>query len=217
MPEPTTPAPPPSPPSCAGCVGCGGPDCIERPEAVEIPLDVARTLHAMLGGLLGEHNEPPARDMMREAIAGALRTAAYYCDGDCGLDEPACNAAHAIRVDAWAHGVVSDISGPVDALTTAVLAVRDGEVERLRERVATMGDALTAAGDMYRTQRTRAEEAEARIAAALALHQPRGVVGAAEHGEPADCSTCGPNTYPCPTVTALTAPHGPGGHDGGGK
>lgn len=35
------------------------------------------------------------------------------------------------------------------------------------------------------------------------LHQPSGVVAAAEAGEPADCATCGPNTWPCPTIRAL--------------
>jgi hypothetical protein len=94
-----------------------------EPVPVEIPLAEARTLHAMLGDLLSEHDEPApstSRDTMRDAIATALRAAAYHCDGDCGLDEPVCDAAHAIRVDAWAHEVVSDISGPVQAIAAAI-------------------------------------------------------------------------------------------------
>jgi hypothetical protein len=36
-----------------------------------------------------------------------------------------------------------------------------------------------------------------------ALHQPVGVVAAAEFGNPPDCAICGPNIWPCPTIRAL--------------
>jgi hypothetical protein len=36
-----------------------------------------------------------------------------------------------------------------------------------------------------------------------ALHQPVGVVAAAEFGNPPDCAICGPNIWPCPTIEAL--------------
>lgn len=41
-----------------------------------------------------------------------------------------------------------------------------------------------------------------------ALHQPTGVVAAAEHGNPPDCTTCGPNIWPCPTIRALDGEDG---------
>lgn len=36
------------------------------------------------------------------------------------------------------------------------------------------------------------------------LHQPTGVVAATESGNPPDCTTCGPNRWPCPTYQAIT-------------
>lgn len=45
-----------------------------------------------------------------------------------------------------------------------------------------------------------------------ALHQPVGVVAAAEFGEPPECSTCGPLSWPCATYNAVTEPApGPAG------
>lgn len=35
------------------------------------------------------------------------------------------------------------------------------------------------------------------------LHQPTGVVAAAEAGSEPDCAVCGPNVWPCPTYRAL--------------
>ncbi|MGW5175871.1 hypothetical protein ACWERY_16105 [Streptomyces sp. NPDC004082] len=35
------------------------------------------------------------------------------------------------------------------------------------------------------------------------LHQPASVVAAAEAGVAPDCTVCGPNVWPCPTVRAL--------------
>lgn len=48
--------------------------------------------------------------------------------------------------------------------------------------------------------------AQAAIARVRALHQPTGVVAAAEFGNPPDCPTCGPNRWPCPTYEAVTKP-----------
>ncbi|MFL1903112.1 hypothetical protein ACJWDR_29005 [Streptomyces tauricus] len=47
-----------------------------------------------------------------------------------------------------------------------------------------------------------------RLARALALHEPTGVVAAAEHGLPPDC-TAGCGDWPCATYNALTAEPGP--------
>lgn len=54
----------------------------------------------------------------------------------------------------------------------------------------------------------RVERAEAAVARVRALHQPTGVVAAAEHGQPPDCAVCGPNRWPCPTYQA-TEPTSP--------
>lgn len=70
-------------------------------------------------------------DGLREQYAEAIRTAAFYCDGDCGMAEADCLAAHLIQVGAWTFGVVSDVSGPPGALADAVLAGRDREMEQL--------------------------------------------------------------------------------------
>lgn len=35
------------------------------------------------------------------------------------------------------------------------------------------------------------------------LHEPTGVVAAAEFGNPPDCAVCGENVWPCPTVRVL--------------
>lgn len=76
-------------------------------------------------------------------------------------------------------------------------------------------DLITAAFRAYRAadllsgaERER-QNAEARITRARELHQPANVLASAEHGEPADCTTCGPGTWGpdgCPTLQALTSP-----------
>lgn len=52
-------------------------------------------------------------------------------------------------------------------------------------------------------QKQRADQAETAVDRVRALHQPTGVVAAAEHGNPPDCTTCGHNCWPCPTIRAL--------------
>ncbi len=49
----------------------------------------------------------------------------------------------------------------------------------------------------------RVDELLATIARVRALHQPAGVVAAAEFGNPPDCTTCGANCWPCDTIRAL--------------
>lgn len=124
---------------------------------VEIPLAHARTLHAMLGDLLAEHDEPGADLGLRETIAGALRAAAEACGPDCALPEEECVRVNPIREDATTFGVISDIHGPIDAIADAVLAVVQPELDRLTvsqqgasERQALLEearDALEAAGE----------------------------------------------------------------------
>lgn len=83
------------------------------------------------------------------------------------------------------------------AVQRAETAERD--VRIYRDRLARLTDG-------YAEQFRRLEAAEAALARVRALHQPTGVVAAAEFGNPADCPTCGPNTWPCPTYLAVTEP-----------
>lgn len=62
-------------------------------------------------------------------------------------------------------------------------------------------DEMVATVEQHMDRATRAEAAIERV---RALHQPVGVVAAAEFGNPPDCATCGPNTWPCPTYNATT-------------
>jgi hypothetical protein len=71
-----------------------------------------------------DYRTVPADDEQetRQQLTAALRKAAYYCEG-CGLSERDCMDAHPIQVGMWQHGVVADLSGPVEDIATAVLPV----------------------------------------------------------------------------------------------
>lgn len=72
---------------------------------------------------------PPA-PADREHIAQALTAAAHDCDGDCGLTEADCRAAHPIVVSATVGDTVH-IDGPVEAIADAVLAVLPSPADRV--------------------------------------------------------------------------------------
>lgn len=65
------------------------------------------------------------RERFRQQFAGAVRAAAYACEGDCGLTEAQCHTAHPIQAAAPSGDVVT---APVDALAEAVLPL----VEEMR-------------------------------------------------------------------------------------
>lgn len=48
------------------------------------------------------------------------------------------------------------------------------------------------------------DELHERLDRVRQLHQPTGVVAAAEAGVEPDCAVCGPNSWPCPTYNAVT-------------
>lgn len=154
---------------------------------------------------------------LRERIAERLRGAAYSCDcADCA-DPAVCDAAHPIQVGCWTHGRVSDISGPVDAITDVVMAAvtpalnaSAGEAMLLRAQLATGEQAVeqmrarvvelkaTIAG--YEDH-CRAERAEAALVRVRALH-------VALPGRPpaaGECAECG-DYWPCDTIRALDNP-----------
>jgi hypothetical protein len=126
---------------------------------------------------------------LRERIADAIQQAAHDCDSDTGPDAGACRAQHPIQIGAWHHGVVSDVYGPVDAITAAVLAVVQPEMdahEQLHHQLADSlgrpistpwGYLITAAFRAYRAadllsgaERER-QEAEAALAEARATNE----------------------------------------------
>lgn len=136
----------------------------DEPVPVEIPLAEARVLHAMLSGILAEH-DGAGDPTLREAIARALRDAAFFCDGECGDDEAACDAAHPIQEAATTHGVISDLYGPVDDIAGVVAGVCDRGTEELRGELAELRSGVdemtTLAAEEFVAQRTRADTAEA--------------------------------------------------------
>lgn len=99
----------------------------------------------------------------------------------------------------WAEHVVAAIS---DAHTCKVLAFHE---RRIAEH-----------WECFMTQKVRAEQAEARIAAARALHQPADGLGHTDHGyaEMQACTSCGTRdefaiAWPCSTIAALDGPADP--------
>lgn len=108
----------------------------DEPVPVEIPIAGARVLHAMLSGVLAEH-DGAGDPTLREVIAGALRDAAFSCDGECGSDEAACAAAHPIQEAATTHGVISDLYGPIDDIAEVVAGVVQPVIDAERGRADT--------------------------------------------------------------------------------
>jgi len=128
----------------------------------------------------------PGDAALRDRIADTLRTAAHHCDGNCGLTERQCVAAHPIQVAAWTYGVVTDVYGPIDAITAVVHAVVQPEVDRAEKRrlqltraagipeESTWLECLVAVVKARQGQ-VRAEQVEVhRVALANALGEPRG-------------------------------------------
>jgi hypothetical protein len=100
------------------------------------------------------------RPSLTERIAEALRTAAYDCDGNCGLTERECDAQHPIQVAACRWNTVATVYADVDAIATAVLAVvqpelgaRDAEIDRLRIATQSAAVLLRAIADTANTGR----------------------------------------------------------------
>lgn len=77
--------------------------------------------------------QPLTDEQLPARIAGAIRAAAYDCDGNCGLGERECDARHPIHVAVLHFGEIADVYGTVDAITATVLAVVQPELDRLRE------------------------------------------------------------------------------------
>lgn len=75
--------------------------------------------------------QPPTTDENRTALRGriatALITAAYRCDGDCGLSERACYDAHPITWSAMAGGT-THVDGSVTDIADVVLTVLADDV-----------------------------------------------------------------------------------------
>jgi hypothetical protein len=169
----------------------------DEPVPVEIPLAEARTLHAMLGDALAHHGVSAGREQcdaandtaqhatdpgtgsLRDRIAGAIRAAAHWCDGECGKTERECDDAHPLQAWVWTFGVVSGVHGPPEAFADAVLAAVRPEMDALaddRDRLAAElntqrpGDALwvRAYGEEIRAAQQSAENMQGR-AAALAV------------------------------------------------
>lgn len=83
-------------------------------------------------------------DDLRQRIADTIRAAAKDCWDGCGLTEEECTRRHPIRVCATAHGVTSDIEGPVDAIAEALLplvaAERAAETRTAADLIADLTD-----------------------------------------------------------------------------
>ena len=202
----------------------------EEPAPLEIPLDDARTLHAMLGDLLAEHDpapehcgdskphpghkcmrggvvfrcpgsQPPAPEL-RDQVAEALMR---WAEGNNAPQYAAMRRPDTVRQNAY---------GRADAVL-AVPAIRALAETRDALRV-TEGDRDAAEAELHRLReespwlRATAEdlaEANAAIERVRALHRP-----VQYRGRPicVECSgyggsTCdnGPQPHPCPTITAL--------------
>ncbi|MGY5048263.1 hypothetical protein ACWDE0_21925 [Streptomyces sp. 900105755] len=72
--------------------------------------------------VLGVLPTPNDRTALRDRIAEALTSAAFECDGKCGLSEQACYDAHPITFSAMSNGI-TDVTGSVTAIADIVLGV----------------------------------------------------------------------------------------------
>lgn len=114
--------------------------------------------------------QPPA---LADRIAGALRTAAYDCDGTCGLNERECGAQHPIQVAVLHHDQVTAVYGDIPDLaavaTGAVqpeLDARDAEIALLRsvaQSAAVLLRSIDANANTGRPQDIGAIRAAARV------------------------------------------------------
>lgn len=76
--------------------------------------------------------------------------------------------------------------------------------EQPETRLAHLQATSEAAGNLLTRTTDERDQLRAAVAAVRQLHQPTGVVAAAEYGNPPDCAVCGPNRWPCPTYNAVT-------------
>jgi hypothetical protein len=107
--------------------------------------DAATLLGAVAADLNGAAGPAPATDRaaLRDLIAAAIRDAA--CNGDCDDTEEQC-ARTRIQPFVWHHGVLAEVSGPVDVIADAVLAGLPASLDRadvLREAAAAIDAAFT--------------------------------------------------------------------------
>ena len=127
----------------------------------------------------GQADTDPGTGSLRDRVAGAIRAAAHWCDGECGKTERECDDAHPLHAWVWTFGVVSGVHGPPEAFADAVLAAVRPEMDALaddRDRLAAElstrrpGDALwvRAYGEEIRAAQQSAENMQGR-AAALAV------------------------------------------------
>ena len=123
----------------------------QEPAPIEIPLDAARTLHAMLGDLIAEHSEPAPE--LRDQIAAAIYSHHY------GTPPPG---------DTW-RGTKDDYRADADAVL-AVPAIRGAQaaVERVTAECDAMEQAMSAGHASLSRLRTHI----ARIRAALDPKEP---------------------------------------------
>lgn len=159
--------------SCADGCACEWMPKRPTPAPLEIPLDAARILHDMLGDLLAEHDPAPAPEL-REQYAAAIEL--WFCTELCGWDGTDLHWHQKAREGA-----------------DAVLAVRDTELQQLRDEVGDLRHnlalrAFTAPDADFDTilgsldarindAVQRGEQAEAAVArvAALAEEHPAGI------------------------------------------
>lgn len=116
----------------------------ELPAVAEVRFDrITRTTERLsLHDLAAEDDEQPdaapsapaARADLRERIAEALRSAAFECDGKCGLSERDCYDAHPINFSAMSNGT-THVSGPVTAIADAALAVLPAPADHTAEGI----------------------------------------------------------------------------------
>lgn len=93
----------------------------------------------------------------------------------------------------------------------AAPTVQDWEQQKQRgdeaeTRLAHLQATSEAAGRLLTRTTDERDQLRAAITRVRQLHQPTGVVAAAEAGVEPDCAVCGPNRWPCPTYEAVTEP-----------
>lgn len=73
---------------------------------------------------------------LAKRIEQALRTAAFDCDGTCGMSERECDTQHPIQVAALHHGETASVYGDIDALAAVAAAAVQPELDQLRAELA---------------------------------------------------------------------------------
>lgn len=80
---------------------------------------------------------------LKERIGHAIRSAAYHCDVDCGLEERECDDQHPIQVAAWRWNKVASVYGEIDALAAVVVPVINEEVAAIRLGNSVLDESVT--------------------------------------------------------------------------